>query len=47
MSSSSPIAASLADYHVHRRLYMPLIVESLMHDLGKADQYQGMIVFRD
>jgi DNA polymerase III subunit delta' len=26
----------LADYHVHRRLYMPLIVESLMHDLGKS-----------
>jgi DNA polymerase-3 subunit delta' len=25
----------LADYHVQRRLYMPLIVESLMHDLGK------------
>ena len=24
-----------ADYHVRRRLYMPLIVESLMHDLGK------------
>jgi DNA polymerase III subunit delta' len=25
----------VADYHVHRRLYMPLIVESLTHDLGK------------
>ena len=25
----------LADYHVQRRLYMPLIVESLLHDLGK------------
>jgi DNA polymerase III subunit delta' len=25
----------LADYHVQRRLYMRLIVESLMHDLGK------------
>jgi DNA polymerase III subunit delta' len=25
----------LADYHVQRRLYMPLIVESLMHDLGQ------------
>jgi DNA polymerase III subunit delta' len=25
----------LADYHVRRRLYMPLIVESLAHDLGK------------
>jgi DNA polymerase III subunit delta' len=25
----------LADYHVQRRLYMPLIVESLTHDLGK------------
>lgn len=25
-----------ADYHIQRRLYMPLIVESLMHDLGKA-----------
>ena len=24
-----------ADYHVQRRLYMPLILESLMHDLGK------------
>jgi DNA polymerase-3 subunit delta' len=26
----------LADYHVHRRLYMPLILESLTHDLGKV-----------
>jgi DNA polymerase-3 subunit delta' len=25
----------LADYHVQRRVYMPLILESLMHDLGK------------
>ena len=25
-----------ADYHVQRRLYMPLILESLMHDLGKV-----------
>ncbi len=25
----------LADYHVQRRLYMPLILESLMHDLAK------------
>jgi DNA polymerase-3 subunit delta' len=24
-----------ADYHVQRRLYMPLILESLMHDVGK------------
>jgi DNA polymerase-3 subunit delta' len=25
-----------ADYHIHRRLYMPLILESLVHDLGKV-----------
>jgi DNA polymerase-3 subunit delta' len=25
-----------ADYHVHRRLYLPLVLESLMHDLGKV-----------
>jgi DNA polymerase-3 subunit delta' len=25
-----------ADYHVQRRLYMPLVLESLMHDLGKV-----------
>ena len=24
-----------ADYHIQRRLYMPLILESLTHDLGK------------
>ena len=30
-----------ADYHVQRRLYMPLIVESLMHDLGKAINTRG------
>ncbi len=30
-----------ADYHVQRRLYMPLIVESLMHDLGKTINLRG------
>lgn len=30
-----------ADYHVQRRLYMPLIVESLMHDLGKQINIKG------
>jgi DNA polymerase-3 subunit delta' len=25
-----------ADYHIHRRLYMPLVLESLMHDVGKV-----------
>jgi DNA polymerase III subunit delta' len=30
-----------ADYHVQRRLYMPLIVESLMHDLGKTINTRG------
>jgi DNA polymerase-3 subunit delta' len=25
-----------ADYHIQRRLYMPLVLESLMHDLGKV-----------
>jgi DNA polymerase-3 subunit delta' len=24
-----------ADYHIHRRLYMPLVLGSLLHDLGK------------
>jgi DNA polymerase-3 subunit delta' len=24
-----------ADFHVHRRLYMPLILQSLLHDLGR------------
>jgi DNA polymerase III subunit delta' len=24
-----------ADYHIHRRLYMPLVLDSLTHDLGK------------
>jgi DNA polymerase-3 subunit delta' len=26
----------LADYHIQRRLYVPTVVESLMHDLGKS-----------
>jgi len=30
-----------ADYHVQRRLYMPLILESLMHDLGKRINVRG------
>jgi len=30
-----------ADYHVQRRLYMPLIVASLMHDLGKRINSRG------
>jgi DNA polymerase-3 subunit delta' len=30
-----------ADYHVHRRLYMPLILESLTHDLGKTINSKG------
>jgi DNA polymerase-3 subunit delta' len=30
-----------ADYHVHRRLYTPLILESLMHDLGKLINVKG------
>ena len=30
-----------ADYHVQRRLYMPLILESLMHDLGKQIDVKG------
>jgi len=25
-----------AEYHIQRRLYMPLVLESLMHDLGKV-----------
>jgi DNA polymerase-3 subunit delta' len=25
-----------AEYHIERRLYMPLVLESLMHDLGKV-----------
>ncbi len=25
-----------ADYHIQRRLYMPFVLESLMHDLGKT-----------
>ena len=41
-SGSSPRTSSSladrcleADYPIQRRLYMPLILESLMHDLGK------------
>ena len=30
-----------ADYHLARRLYMPLILESLMHDLGKVVNPRG------
>jgi DNA polymerase III subunit delta' len=30
-----------ADYHVQRRLYMPLILGSLMHDLGKRINVRG------
>jgi len=30
-----------ADYHVQRRLYMPLILESLTHDLGKLINSRG------
>ena len=30
-----------ADYHIHRRLYMPLILESLAHDLGKTINRRG------
>jgi DNA polymerase-3 subunit delta' len=30
-----------ADYHVQRRLYMPLVLESLLHDLGKLINARG------
>ena len=30
-----------ADYHVQRRLYMPLILGSLLHDLGKVVNPSG------
>jgi DNA polymerase III subunit delta' len=30
-----------ADYQIHRRLYMPFILESLMHDLGKTINFRA------
>jgi DNA polymerase-3 subunit delta' len=30
-----------ADYHIQRRLYMPLVLESLLHDLGKLINIRG------
>src|SRR5262249_55001156 len=30
-----------ADYHIHRRIYMPLVLGSLLHDLGKRINNRG------